>query len=332
MNAVVIHVAQEAWGGIRTVTEALKYAEAYAGKPVVIRIGKGIYKEKIEIRQNQLTLSGESEESVILTYDDFGNDTMPDGERRGTFRSYSVLVDANDFTARNITFENSAGAGTVAGQALALYVDGDRIMFDHCRMTGSQDTLFTGPLPREELVKGGFKGPKEWDERKDGRHYYRNCYICGDVDFIFGSATAYFEQCEIFSINRDKPVGGYITAASTPKGNTFGYVFNHCRFTGSCRPDSVYFGRPWRDYAKVVIMNSEIGSHIKKEGWHNWNKPQAEQTSFYAEYNNFGEGADTSGRVPWSVILTEKEAEKYSINKVLGDWICELDPREDTNY
>lgn len=320
MEPVIIYVTKGLDGKVQTIKEALELAKAYDGQPVTIRIGKGIYKEKLEIRQNHLCLSGESEDSVILTYDDYGNDIMPDGERRGTFRSYSVYIAADDFTAENITFENSSGPGSVVGQALALYVDGDHIFFDHCRMLGSQDTLFTGPLPPKEIQKGGFKGPGEFGERRDGRHYYRKCYICGDVDFIFGSATAYFEQCEIYSINRDREINGYVTAASTPYGKKFGYVFNQCRFTGNCRPDSVYLGRPWRNFAKVVIMNSEIGRHIKKEGWHNWNKPEAQGTVFYAEYNNTGEGAETARRVSWAKRLTDREAEEYSVINVLGDW------------
>jgi len=317
---VVISVAQGEAGRIQTIGEALEVAKAYEGDRVTIQIGKGVYKEKLEIKQGGLTLEGCGAEDVILTYDDYANYIMDDNERRGTFRSYSVFIDANDFTARNITFENSAGPGDEVGQALALYIDGDRMTFENCRMLGSQDTVFTAPLPLKEIQKGGFRGPKEFAPRVNQRHYFKDCYICGDVDFIFGGATALFENCEIFSLNRNKKVNGYVTAASTPEELTYGYVFKNCRFTSDCQPNTVYLGRPWRDYAKVVIINSYLGSHIKEEGWHDWNKAKAHETAFFAEYGNYGPGSDTSKRVSWAKILTKDEAKSYTRENILGQW------------
>lgn len=320
MNSIIIQVAKEN-GVIRTINEALEEAKKYEGQAVIIEIGEGVYKEKIEVKQDNISFIGTNPDKVVLTYDDYANALMPDGEKRGTFRSYSVLIDASDFTAKNITFENSAGEGRHVGQAIALYVDGDRNIFDNCRLLGSQDTLFTGPLPAKELQKNGFKGPKEFAPRIQGKHYFKNCYICGDVDFIFGSAVSYFEGCEIFSCNRDSEVNGYITAASTPEDKEYGYIFNNCRFTSNCAPSTVYLGRPWRDHARVIIMNSVMDAHIKKEGWHNWNKPDAEGTSYYGEYNNRGEGAITTDRVPWSKQMNDGDVKELTPNKVLGDWI-----------
>lgn len=318
---MIIQVAQGVPGRIQTIGEALEKAKAYEGIKVTIQIGKGIYKEKLEIKQKNLTFQGESAEEVILTYDDYANLIMADGEKMGTFRSYSVLIDTSDFTARNITFENSAGSGAEVGQALALYIDGDRITFDNCRILGSQDTIFTAPLPPKEIQKGGFRGPKEFAPRLQQCHYFKDCYICGDVDYIFGGATAYFEGCEIHSLNRNKEINGYITAASTPEGDPFGYVFYNCRFTSDCKPNSVYLGRPWRDYAKVVIIESELGSHIREEGWHDWNKEHAHNTVLYAEYANYDPGSDISKRVPWSIQLSKEEAKRYTKENVLGDWV-----------
>lgn len=123
----------------------------------------------------------------------------------------------------------------------------DRLLFEDCRFLGSQDTLFTAPLPPKEIEPNGFIGPKQQAPRIHGRHCYRHCYIEGDIDFIFGSATAYFEECEFFSKHIDQDINGYVTAASTPKDQKYGYVINACRFTSNCPPHSVYLGRPWRD-------------------------------------------------------------------------------------
>lgn len=313
-----------------TITDALNSLSKDDKGLVTIYIKNGVYKEKLVINRSNLTLIGESKEGTVLTYDDYGRMKMEDGSNRGTFRTPSVFIDANDFTAKNLTFQNSAGFGHQVGQALALYVDGDRMVFENCNLLGSQDTLFTGPLPPSPLSPGGFTGPKEFSERINGRHYYKNCYIRGDVDFIFGSATAYFDHCEIFSQKTDTllPAGegevqkiyGYITAASTAKGQEYGYVFSHCRLTSDCPKHSVYLGRPWRDFANTVFLNCELGEHICEEGWDDWNKSHAHDTIFYGEYECRGEGAKgilEGKRAPFSKQLTAEEAEHYSKEKVL---------------
>lgn len=300
-------------------------------EPITIFLRKGTYKEKLVINKPYITLEGEDVEDTIITYDDYANMIMEDGSKRGTFRSYSVFIDTHDFTAKNIIFENSAGFGREVGQALALYVDGDRIIFDNCYFIASQDTLFTAPLPPTAFQTGGFTGPKEFAERINGRHYYHNCFIRGDVDFIFGSATAYFDQCEIFSQKTDdlpaaeheseQKVYGYVTAASTAEGQDYGYVFNECKLTSNCPKKSVYLGRPWRSFAKTIFINCELGEHIKDEGWHDWNKPDAHETIFYAEYNSTGAGANAikeGKRAPFSKQLTAEEASFYTKERVLA--------------
>lgn len=316
---IIILVSKEKNDCCQSLTEAVKEAQKYKGLPVTIKLEKGIYKEKVTIQQDHITLEGEDLLETVITYDDYALQIMEDGEKRGTFRTPSLFIDANDFTAKNLTFENSAGPGKKVGQALALYVDGDRMYFENCRLLGGQDTLFTAPLPMTAYEKNGFKGPKEFAPRTHGRHYYKNCFICGDVDFIFGGATAYFEGCEIFSNNLEQEINGYVTAASTNK-EVPGYVFNHCKFTSDCKEKSVYLGRPWRDYAKVAILNSEIGAHICDEGWHDWGKTKARDTVVFAEYNNYGKGADISKRPSWVKILTKDEAKVYEIENILGEW------------
>ncbi len=294
--------------------------------PAVIHIGADVYRENLVIERPYVTLLGENAENTILTYDLAARDAMPDGSLRGTFRTASVRVHTHDFTAKQITFQNTAGYGHTVGQALALYADGDRLLFEDCRMLASQDTLFTAPLPPSPASPGGFTGPGEHAPRVPGRHLYRRCYLQGDVDFIFGSAIAYFEECTIFSKKpadrkppespADETIYGYITAASTPEGMPFGYVLKDCRLISDCPPHTVYLGRPWREWAKTIFLHCEMGAHIHPAGWHDWQKPHGH--FYYGEYDSFGEGGDTAQRAPFSHILTEEEASAYTIENVLG--------------
>ena len=286
-------VAQDGWADFTTVQAAFNAVPLNNTKDVLIRIKKGVYKEKLTLdsTKNHVTIMGEDPESTVLTYDDFSGKINPQGVKLGTTTSTSTRIVANDFTAINITFANSAGP---VGQAVAMLVDGDRARFINCRFLGCQDTLY----------------PK----REGTRQYYQNCYIEGTVDFIFGWATAYFQQCHI----RSKLQGGYYTAASTPQGQAHGFVFNECTLDGESPEASVYLGRPWRDYAQTVFLNCTMSNVVKPEGWHNWDKVHAEKTAFYAEYGSKGAGAIASKRVAWSKQLTEIEAQKYTIGKVLA--------------
>lgn len=315
---MVIHIAADRTGDFTSVTDALlSIPDTYTDK-VTIFIHKGIYRERITVTRPNITFTGDSADNTVLTYDLYARMTMEDGTKRGTFRTYTCLIDTHDITFRNLTIANTAGPGPKAGQAIALYADGDRLMFDGCRFLGNQDTLFTGPLPPREIEPGGFVGPKQFAPRLNGRHYYRNCYIEGDIDFVFGSATAYFQRCEFFSKNIGQAVNSYVTAASTPEGQPFGYVMDSCRFTGSCPPATAYLGRPWREYAKTVLINCHMDSHICPEGWHDWGKTAARTTCFYAEYNSFGTGACTDSRPAWVHKLSADQAGLYSRANVLN--------------
>lgn len=296
--------------------------------PAFIHIGKGIYREKLTVTRNRLTLLGEDCENTILVYGDGAFDVMEDNSRRGTFRTASFRIDANDFTARHLTFQNDAGFGHTAGQALALYAEGDRLYLEDCRLLGSQDTLFTAPLPLKEAKPGGFTGPGEHRPRVLGRQLYRSCFIQGDVDFIFGGGIAYFENCTIFSklpgdrippeSPKEETIYGYVTAASTPKGQPYGYVFQDCRLTSDCPPRSVYLGRPWREWAKTVFLHCELGEHIHPLGWNDWGKPHGH--FYYGEYDSYGPGANPDTRADFSHQLTKEEAAEYTLDRVLQGW------------
>ena len=189
-----------------SIGSALAQIPANNTTPVIIEIAPGIYHEKLTINKPYITLRGMGESSAhtVISYDDYALDLMEDGSKRGTFRTYTLFIDTHDVTLQHLTIENASGDSATHGQAIALYADGDRLMIDSCRLLGHQDTLFTGPLPEKERQPGGFIGPKQFAPRINGRQYYKNCYICGDIDFIFGSATAYFEHCTLESLLRTK--------------------------------------------------------------------------------------------------------------------------------
>lgn len=313
-------VAADGTGDVLTIQEAIDQVPACPAEPVVIRVRAGIYREKLTIDKPRITLIGEGVERTVITYDDYARKPHPDGGEYGTFRSYTAFIGGDDFTAEGIAFANTAGYGDDIGQAIAAYVDGDRARFRRCRFLGRQDTLFTGPLPPKPLTPGSFAGPREEAPRRHVRQYYEDCYIEGDVDFIFGSATAVFERCVLFAKNRHRPgaVNGWYTAASTPEAAEFGYVFLNCKLTGDAPPASVLLGRPWRNYAKTAFLHCWMDELLRPEGWDNWNKPEAEETVTYGEYDCTGPGAADDGRVPWSRTLSPEEAARYTAANVLG--------------
>lgn len=300
--------------------KALQCGETWAGE--TIRISKGIYHERVTITTPGLTLRGEGAKDTLISYGLYGHMPSPDIGKLGTFRSYTMLIDADQVTLRDLSIENTAGAGPDIGQAIALYADGDELCFDRIALLGWQDTLFTGPLPPKEIEKNGFIGPKQFAPRRNGRQYYHDCHIEGDIDFIFGSATAYFDHCTIFQKDRRKLLRtaealSFATAASTPEGQTYGYVFDHCRFLSDCPEGSCYLGRPWRNFARVAILHSWLGPQIHPAGFHNWGKTEAEGSVVFGEYQNEGPGATHAQRARFVKELSDEEATEYTREKVV---------------
>ncbi|PJJ58752.1 pectinesterase family protein [Hymenobacter chitinivorans] len=293
-------VAQDGSGQYRTVQEAFNAVPDFRKKVTTIFIKKGVYKEKLILAgsKNLVKIIGEDREKTVLTYDDYNQKKNIFGEDKGTSGSSSIYVYGSDFSAENITFQNSSGP---VGQAVAVWVAGDKARFKNCRFLGFQDTLYTY----------GY----------GSRQYYKDCYIEGTVDFIFGSSTAFFEDCTIFC----KQGGGYVTAASTPDSTRYGYVFQNCKITGDAPAGSFMLGRPWRPYAKTVYIKCELGEQIGAAGWDHWGKDTNKQTAYYAEYQSKGKGAQPKQRVAWSHQLTEVEAQAYSREKVFRNW----DPTKD---
>lgn len=324
MQILTVSPEASASGTFHSVTEAIDSIPSTNQTPVCIEIAPGFYHEKIILDKPFVTLvgTGQTPAETIISYDDFAYDRMSDGSKRGTFRSYTLFAHASDITLKNLTIENASGDSQTHGQAIALYAECDRFMVDSCRLLGHQDTLFTGPLPPKEIEPNGFVGPTQFAPRINGRHYYRNCYICGDIDFIFGSATAYFEQCTLESLRRSTPAEydadipeGYVTAASTPEGQRYGYVFFQCDFTShDCPSASVYLGRPWRDFAKTVLIDCTLGTHIHPAGFHDWNKTQARKTIYYAEHTR----TPSFTRADFVHTLSVAETDSYAKEAVLS--------------
>ena len=289
-NPDTMFVARDGTGEFRNVAEAVEVCRAFMEYHKVIFVKKGTYKEKLVIPQwlTNIEICGEDRDQTIITWDDHANIFLPEiGKGMGTFRTYTLKIQGSRITLKNITIENNSAR---LGQAVALHTEGDRLTFVNCRFLGHQDTIYTG--------------------NAKCRHYFKDCYIEGTTDFIFGPSTAWFENCDIFC-----KADSYITAASTPQDVPYGYIFNNCHITVAEGVGKVYLGRPWRDYGYTLFMNCDLPAQIRAEGWHQW-RPEAVKTARYMEYNNRGEGADTAQRVAWSRQLTKKEAQQITLERV----------------
>lgn len=290
-------VAQDGSGDFKTIQQAVNAVRDLSQQRVCIYIKAGVYHEKLVIPswKCNIELIGDGQNNTIITNSDFSGKANPQGKDAfgkaefTTYTSYTVLVQGNDFIARNLTIANAAGP---VGQAVALHVEGDRCAIINCRLLGNQDTLYAAT--------------------EDSRQFYKDCYMEGTTDFIFGEATAVFQNCVIKSLRNS-----FITAPATTPRQRFGFVFLNCRLEAAdTSVTKVYLGRPWRPYARSVFINTTMGSHICAQGWDNWRNPENEKTAFFAEYKS--SGTDISKRAPWSHQLTEAEMKKYTLNNILA--------------
>ncbi len=287
-------VATDGSGDFTSVQAAIDAVPNFRKVPTAIRIKNGTYKEKIvlpESKQN-IRFEGESTDGVIITNDDYASKKNRFGEEMGTSGSSGFYIYGINISFADITFQNTAGP---VGQAVAVFVAGDKVQFRNCRFLGFQDTLYT--------------------YGKESRQYYNHCYLEGTVDFIFGSSTAVFDSCILFGKN-----SGYFTAASTPEHRKYGYVFRHCELTGSGAAGSFLLGRPWRPYAKTVFIDCKMDKIVAGKGWNNWGNVSNETTTFYAEAGNTGEGSFINKRVRWAKQLPDSVKAQYTLTNILGDW------------
>ena len=279
--------------------------EAAPPEGAVIRIRPGVYREVVHIDHPNMQLRGIDKDpsKVVIVYDNGTSNTC------GTFCSPTMSVSGDDFYAENLTIANDWGrSGRPRTQAVALSITADRAVLRNVRLLGEQGTLMAG-----SKCKATSELPCH-----ASRQLFEDCYIEGEVDFIFGNAKAVFEGCEIHSIPH--PAGGYLTAQSRQAGEDSGYVFNHCHLTADPGAGMVYLGRPWRDYATVVFLNTEMGQHIQPEGWSEWQKGQTNRlkTATYAEFRSLGAGANPSAREPLSHQLTSEQVRAYLLPHFLA--------------
>lgn len=290
-----ITIAKDGSGDYQTVQQAFDAIPSGNLKPITIFIRKGIYKERLilDTRKDFVTLIGEDKNETVLTYDNHAGVKLPNGDTINTWTSASFFIYANDFSAENITFQNNAGF--TAGQAVAVFANGDRLKFNNCRFIGFQDVLFCSGA--------------------SSRQFYNECYIEGTTDFIFGPATVVFQNCHIHSKKKS-----HVTAASTPREVKYGFVFFDCKLTGDENLQGVSLGRPWQPHASVTYIRCEIGSHILADGWNNWRNPENEKTARYAEYKSSGPGANPTSRAKWSRQLSEDEVKAYTLKNIFNGW------------
>lgn len=281
-----ITVAKDGSGDFTSIQKAIESCKSFPYQQITVYIKNGVYNEKVLIPEwnPKITLMGQSRDRTVIVYGDYFH-KINKGPN-STFYTATLTVQGNELLAENLTIENNAGP---VGQAIALDVDADKCSFVNCKITGNQDALY---------VAG-----------ENFRNYFNKCFIEGTTDFIFGGATALFDSCTIIC-----KANSYITAASTTKNTSYGFVFKNCHIKASPQVNKVYLGRPWRKYAKVVFINCAMGAFIAPEGWKDWNTSQ--KTVFYAEYHSTGKGADSAGRVSWSHQLTKQAMEKYTVKNI----------------
>lgn len=331
---------------IQEAIDAVPYEES-----AVIEIGPGVYREKLFCEKKDLTLVGAGMAETVIDYDDYANEIMPDGSKRGTFRTYTAFFGGKKVTVRDMTIRNSAGDGRVVGQAVAVYADADVCRFENVKMTGCQDTLFCAPLPVAARQQNGFMGPRMMTERRLTKQYYKNCEITGDVDFIFGGADAVFDDCVITCNDRmfgrhsvagasaktganesgssvnagsssaidkdqidisERIINGYVTAACGLKDN-LGFVFRNCTISGApgCEKGSVFLGRPWREEARTVFLNCTMDDSIAPERFSGWGGIIKDEPNTY--YGEFG-----------SRIMAEASAASISLEHK-NPWVRDID-------
>jgi pectin methylesterase-like acyl-CoA thioesterase len=301
-----LYVAADGTGDFYSIQRAL---DAAPKTGALVLVAPGTYREVLAVDKPNIQIrSADTDASKTVVVND-----RSAGANGGTLHSATVNVTADNFLAENITFQNDFNrthAQVFAGsQALALLVTGDRAVFRNVRLLGNQDTVYAGS--RNCTPDGENCIP--------ARQYFTDCYIAGNVDFIFGDGKAVFDHCEIHSTPH---AGGYITAQAKhyPEEDS-GFVFNQCKLTADPEVTNfVYLGRPWRPYATVVYLNTEMDDKIDPAGWREWHPGETHsiETVFYAEYGSTGPGAHPGERDPHTHFLTPEQAKQFAPAIFLG--------------
>jgi pectin methylesterase-like acyl-CoA thioesterase len=307
-----VTVANQGRADFHTLQEAIDHAPE-TGE--VIRIAPGTYREKVQISKPNIVLVGigKRPQDVVLSWNDAA---ITSG---GTSKSGTVTVDADGFKAENLTIENTwenEHARVQEGsQAVALLMSSDRAMLDQVRLLGAQDTLYANSRTcHQNLPRDGSAPAADTPACQASRQYFRDCYIEGHVDFIFGDAKAVFDHCELHP--RHNPDVMLTAQSKHFPAEDSGYYFLHCKITGEDNGDKVVLGRPWRDYSTVTFYDTDIEKPILPDGWSEWSGRL--KTSTYREYKSHGPGVNGGHRIVNSPDLSKEEAKKLTPNALLS--------------
>ncbi len=321
----MIIVAQDGSGDYQSIQAAVDaLPEAPGAQERVILIKKGVYRERVAVNKDRVRLLGEDPERTVVAWSSHATELHPDGTERTTFRSWTMLVNGDDVTVEGLTVLNDAGDGSVVGQAVAVYAAGDRGLWLRCRLIAHQDTLYLGPVRipdvEEDLYPRGGRAERvplvQDGHPSRSRQAFKDCFIRGDIDFIFGSYRAWFEDCTLFMNAR----GGWYTAANTHGDQPWGFVFHRCRLRGECPPGEAYLGRPWRKGSATVFLECDMDACVAPRGFADWDE-ERRITSRYGEWGTTGVRVDLTERDEREKLLTDREAEMLTPGEVLSGWV-----------
>ncbi len=275
-------------------------------EPALVYLEKGVYRAKTEITADNITIIGKGKDTV-LTNGDYARKIHADGREYNTFRTYTLCITGDNVTLKNLTVVNSNTAPQDVGQCVALSVHGNMFRADGVNLVSTQDTLFLSPFPDDLTVRYADFLPKRQLYREGSSlHVFTNCRIAGNVDFIFGCSEAYFEKCEIVSVN-DARGTGFVSAPAHPLAEAHGFTFIDCSFEDNgAGENTVYLARPWRDFGKSVFINCSLGRHVRSELFDKWNDTDRDRTARFCHYGL--KGIDVKP-VAWAKALDTGEAE-----------------------
>ena len=315
-------IAKDGSGDFTSLQQAIDAIPGGGRTPTILLLRMDEYHERVVVNKDNVRIIGEARDRTVITAKGCAKDLDAEGKERGTFLSATFMVTGHNVEVENLTIRNDAGDGRVVGQAVAVYAAGDRGVWRNVRMIAHQDTLFCGPLMQKVI---DFIAPRQGRAEvvesigdatpTQSRQYFEDCFIQGDVDFIFGPYRCWFERCTLFMNAR----GGLYTAANTPEIQPYGLVFRHCRLTGECGEGEAFLGRPWRKFSRTVFLNCEMDEHVAPLGFNDWDEVKL-VTERYAEYGTVGARADQSTRHPRQKRMTREEAACYTIPEVIGGW------------
>ena len=318
-------IARDGSGDFTSIQAAIDAVETSERAPTILLVRMDEYHERVVVNKDNIRIVGENRDRTVITNSACAKDLGPDGKEKGTFLSFTMIVTGNNVEVENLTIRNDAGDGSLVGQAVAVYAAGDRGVWRNCRLIAAQDTLFCGPtMPKvEKEIFPRTSTAQCVDSCGDcpptrARQYFENCFIRGDVDFIFGPYRCWFEGCTLYMNAR----GGMYTAANTPEKQPYGMVFHNCVLSGECGEGQAYLGRPWRAFSRTLFLECEMDEHVSPQGFLDWDEKRP-VTERLGEWRTRGARAPQETRHPKQKRMTDEEAAVVTLREVIGgydDW------------